>query len=1060
MESVTLSRAKKSLDIAKKVADNNRQLEDGKEYPINLSIIGAEKDSVECIQGTVTFKDGVGKVSPNLFEHLGVGASLSYKDNNITLTGKDAETFAVSSNFNGINIVGREKSEKENMKDIDGNHLKKEDLNLKNVKDTKNARFQLDNKALKQKRQEMQDLRAESNEIMNQQFQDQLRNMPRLMRLLQMLEDYNYKIANSQANAQLSDKGLNNHSVYDLYNIDKLHAQFHAMSADLTHYFHDVCSECHHEIEKTDAPTGKGFILGDVSTEESAVTMSLLDASTTIRSYMAPIIAANPDIPVKNLLESLGIPLAIYEYAETHNAKSQAIHQSHLDKAISGQKFKNQTGLSDRAAYGLTHGGKLRARRGTVMKATRYTGSKSYRVTSEGDAQRLRETIKARPESAISKQKTSENAEKTTGPVKAESPKGETKAEGVEVVAPKRMKYRLSTKSLRETYSTNIEEFTKEKPTDTPTPSTAKTDKKVLPTENLEAQNIPVEKQKQDNTSTQTPEQEHSQTSTSYLNNASQLSSSETSETTSLSNDSRDTSAEPTVTMGNAFFKNLRILSMSANPDFVGPMPIHYQKEYAKFKDRIKSVEFTETSTPGGLRYTLSGTKSLDNFTFDKQQTIYSDLHSKAGPTTDDLRLYHEKNPSLLEKDNLSALMTKTESSDATMDESRSVSSESSMAESAPERSSESSHPSEEPLDHTATDWESVYETIELMDDEQHHHHHHEHQHNVDPNILKLEEELSKLTLAQAQELEDLDASFDERTMRFVLKHLKYSREEMKKELYDYSNILQADKSLTPAKRKQKLLLEQDKIKKRQEKEFTDKLLKQKFLQRKLYAQLLIKHALAKSKYVLKLEQLADKCKANAKMQKRAPLLDEHFADAVDHVIMDMASLKTKIDTYAAELRAQGKFEEAEALESKGNEVNQMMGNVTNGNTLYNPDGSRKISATILKGSGYLKHLSSQPFYVRPKRTLSNFNPEHIHSYSSNAPEIIDLFKSQNMVDFTGVSFDTTATSSSSQTQDYSFHSNTTSSSHRNPSARHNNIVRYFAENLSNPNQTGPQGPQ
>ena len=53
MESVTLSRAQKSLDIAKKVADNKQQIEDGKELlsrtddELALYLIDTETQNIE-----------------------------------------------------------------------------------------------------------------------------------------------------------------------------------------------------------------------------------------------------------------------------------------------------------------------------------------------------------------------------------------------------------------------------------------------------------------------------------------------------------------------------------------------------------------------------------------------------------------------------------------------------------------------------------------------------------------------------------------------------------------------------------------------------------------------------------------------------------------------------------------------------------------------------------------------------------------------------------------------------------------------------------------------------
>lgn len=212
MESKTLSSAKKSLGTAIKVADNYREIENGKEYPINLSILGTGKNegTLQSFQGTVSFQGGVGKVSSNLYKQLGMGATIALRGDSIELHGKDTDEFAVTSNANGINIIGREKDEQEI--DLDNHSTtpsKKE--SVKHDRSAASAKDHLNKQRLTDMRKHRQDLISETNKLMDQDFQTTIRGMHRMMRLLNLLNQINFKAADTLADSSLTDMNFDNY---------------------------------------------------------------------------------------------------------------------------------------------------------------------------------------------------------------------------------------------------------------------------------------------------------------------------------------------------------------------------------------------------------------------------------------------------------------------------------------------------------------------------------------------------------------------------------------------------------------------------------------------------------------------------------------------------------------------------------------------------------------------------------------------------------------------------------------------------------------------------------
>ena len=519
---------------------------------------------------------------------------------------------------------------------------------------------------------------------------------------------------------------------------------------------------------------------------------------------------------------------------------------------------------------------------------------------------------------------------KTTSP-----PKGETKATTITVESSEKKPIRVSNVSLSKKQLDIMRARKDELKGAKLFANTEQSSRKINATEQEKAPATEHSQVITDRPQQPTQDQTHTVSQSTTTEEPSRVS-----DATSTQNNPNSELKEPTVTIGKSAIDTLILMDNMTDKNFVGPMPLSYVQQFnevltemqARNPESSSQTQDNPYHNPKDIPYLYESLESQQNqsFSFDKEYTYPSDSTIKEN--LDPYAQHPTLSSRVAERPELVPSNFNSPIDVSDIGESRATSHEGESARVDGER--EALGAESETLNHTASGFASMEDMSEFFEEykrnnhehDHEHDHEHEHEHKIDPEILQLEDEVSQLTLAQAQELEDLDASFDERTMRFVLKHLKFSREEMKKELYDYSNILQADKSLTPAKRKQKLLLEQDKIKKRQEKEFTDKLLKQKFLQRKIYANLVLKHSLAKAKCLLKLEQLANKCKAQARTQKRTPLMDEHFSGAVDHLILDLSDYEAKLNAFVAKLEARGEYEKAKQIkEIAKNDIKQKM---------------------------------------------------------------------------------------------------------------------------------------
>ena len=223
MESRTLAGAKKSLDTAIKVADSRREIENGKEYPIYLSILGTGKNegSFQSFQGSVSFQDGVGRVSSNLYKQLGMGASLKVNGDSIELSGKDTDGFSVVANADGISILGRDKEEELDQGAPQSAPSKKEDLKHSGAREAKNLMEKQNSAKMRKQRQ---DLVAESNRLLDQDFQNTVRGMNRMFRMLMFLEQMNSKAAGTLAQANSLRYAEKSHSMAQINNThDQVH---------------------------------------------------------------------------------------------------------------------------------------------------------------------------------------------------------------------------------------------------------------------------------------------------------------------------------------------------------------------------------------------------------------------------------------------------------------------------------------------------------------------------------------------------------------------------------------------------------------------------------------------------------------------------------------------------------------------------------------------------------------------------------------------------------------------------------------------------------------------
>ena len=750
MESKTLSNAKKSLGTAIKVADNYQEIENGKEYKINLSILGTGKNegSLQSFEGTVSFQDGVGRVSSNLYKQLGMGASLKINGNGVELHGKDTEDFAVTSTANGISIIGREKGEEE--LDLASNEpapVKNAEKGKPKLNET-NAQNILMLSEAKKRRQMAQDLRAETNNLLNQDIQGTIRDMGRLMRMLLYLEQMNYQAADSLAMSKNLSEGW---SASDIISsqlaLEEAHAEVHSI-IDSTRHLELLCgselAEKAHDLKRS--PIG-----------------SINVSDQDFLKHMSP---ENRRVFIDTQRET--ITRIAHE-----NGKTSPAEIRELGKILLGP-------------FGLD------------IFDPKYDPPKRFRLLKVSPG-----NMKIAPDNKM------DSNENKTSNKSSDAPKLDTNA---------------------------------------PAESKGKMPKKVPLREKLDS---PLLGQHRD---------------------------------------------EIKLKPGQRIVDKGFILTIGTNGKEKRTSKLIFDENgivkaeiYARFKVERDFSKF------------LAGKKSLSVDSMPESEATTSSTKSPAAIQPDlavkdksDLKPYTvtspapEANPTSSTPTTSEATTTDKASIDASA-----TSSDADTTKKSAILTEESSY------DHTLVDWNEVlsFSNIKPKCDYMH-----EEIESSRAEVASLCAQIEQLTLEQEQERERLDESFDERTFRLLVRHLKNSKFDMKKELNQEATILEGDKSLSQARKKQLLIKKQEEIQARQKKLMFEELMKQKLEQRTHFAKLLIKQSKERLALTNLIEKEVDNLyKLQKEHSKHAPVLGYDSLAELIHLEGDLDTTITKLETLRTE---------------------------------------------------------------------------------------------------------------------------------------------------------------
>lgn len=827
MESKTLSKAKKSLDMAIKVADNSQELENGKEYHINLSMLGTGKNegTLQSFQGTVTFQDGVGRVSSNLYKQLGMGASIKFSNNNIELHGKDTDGFAISSTPNGINIIGREKDEQEIELDsttpTTSNTHQKESLS-KNLSDIKDAKSQLLDKKDKEQRQHRQDLKSESNRLFEEDFQHTLRDMNRIMRMLLILEEMNYKAADNLAMSQILSESWKTSDII----ASKL-----------------ALEETHHDLHSL------------INNVDQLELMFQSGATTQVSNYLS-----NPNLNDPHFIDKMPPDERRWFIKQNRDIIT---------------KIANDNGKYTPEEIRAV-GNALFSSFGIDFFDPKYDEKKSYRFRVVGGNEKLSFPFGKKL-----------NGDKNT---------------------PKENKPQLESS--------------------TTTPQNTKQTDQSLP-----------------------------------------------------GNDKRDTQTvdKTSISSGKLFYRELL---KGKTVEEIKQIKLGPGKVFDETAGTICKVQQDGSLKP------LYSLKFNENGQVEKTQIFGQRKHQAVR----DLSKFFGKENSQIQ---LTTDATVHNESTVTTSSNESVRQDSSRNTQSPEGNptektdgvtDTKTSPEKEtvPVEHSrrvefqegdlhyAVDWNGVLDNSTYNN--QHYHLNHQIE-GANDQLSIFCAEAEQLTINQEQELADLDASFDERTFRLLIRHLKMSKLDMKQELSKESTLLENDKSLSQSKRKQLLIKKQEEIQKSQQKKLLEELLKQKLEQRTHIARLLIRQSKERLKMVKLIKEKNDEIERLCEQQPTCQIVDCDSLDELYHIQSNLSDAISKIDAMYEEAVKSGRADliqilqgAKKVLKTKQEDNNASIKKIQG---KKNRD-SLKQSTEVRRADGTVLKSQNKQAFIEPFTTIRN----------------------------------------------------------------------------------------
>ena len=226
------------------------------------------------------------------------------------------------------------------------------------------------------------------------------------------------------------------------------------------------------------------------------------------------------------------------------------------------------------------------------------------------------------------------------------------------------------------------------------------------------------------------------------------------------------------------------------------------------------------------------------------------------------------------------------------------------------------------------------------------------------------------------------------------------------------------------------------------------------------------------------LEECLNKCKAQARAQKRTPLMDERFSGTVDHLILDLSDYEAKINAYAAKLEARGEYEKAKQFrEFAKNNIEQTFNeyNLTNkGNQKFDEAAKRLITridyatettntketAKLLKSETkqalkdrIVKHRAEMILQA-DKKSLDRL----VESEEAHIPETNESL-AEKLIQYHGIKFEDLIPPKAGRiSRDQFIPALSTASKYSHSQLVQTKHLASFRKNI--PNQTGPTGPQ
>ncbi len=316
MQSATLNKAKKAAENANELASSSILLQDGKEYPVNLTVLSQDKDGKpikQFVSGSVVIRQNEGKFSPDISSLLGENARLKVSGKNVSIEADQKHRCAATANSNGVNIVAKESTpDKQHSNE---NYLDKDS---------------------KQYRQELQELRAECNNLQKAEYEEMLKSWHIVFKYLGRLTQNNYNTAVKEASVKDLGDDFQELSPEVMRNFEQIHTYAENLISEVTDIEKSLCDKCNTEHDKAqkNEPDDweKRLILKDTIMEISKLT------GKTPEEIFNKEFANTPDAinPFKSRFQDGKISLGITD------AKRFSSHMQKLENLENGNLSKNQ----------------------------------------------------------------------------------------------------------------------------------------------------------------------------------------------------------------------------------------------------------------------------------------------------------------------------------------------------------------------------------------------------------------------------------------------------------------------------------------------------------------------------------------------------------------------------------------------------------------------------------------------------------------------------------------------------------------------------------------------